>query len=586
MSLVNSEALFCAARARTGRDALRLYKASLGIAPDDEEGNKRAEEQFRALPLLLDPELREFCLRALGEARGPSVDEDIRFPSTIWVGGATHISDGHSFKGSIGEFVGMLHARARAIAPKQRGWVLEPTTTSIGRRVNADTKALHALFLDCDGSGEWTPLLTALGELDLAHVAYQSGGWSQTTPKWRVVLPLAKPFPTDSEAGQEAWKGFYRHARVVFGSVGALLGVGFDAATDTPCCPWFLTEKRAPSDPERRVVWRAGRALDAVGLLLALPEIPDEDARSENEPRAVTSTDLEDEQREKIVEALSAATARVSSNRRDLYLSLPGVLLDRGVPPDDVLEIIKEVSASYPRSHPDKHADNVHCAQTTINCWIGGRPVTRIGTLNTILPEIARAVDAVLPDPSRESLNAALLEILAEPQRRAAAAAVATLVGAAAPVSETASPTAKRKRRAKLDALGREIAPLIADLKKSKKSERQIEGFLFEKILDGACFGAADTSPEQLDGLANKAMHALGYHLPPDTTWKKVLDFAGRSLDFTRPKEVVVQWERSFYEGQGSRKRRKAKNDKKFLEETERTRSFFNELEQREKGIR
>ncbi len=257
------------------------------------------------------------------------------------------------------------------------------------------------LLLDCDGTGTWDQLLAVLMRHDYAFIAYQSGGWAPGTPKWRVVIPLSTSFDTSTETKQLAWKAVYNHARVVFGAVGGLLSVGFDPATETPCCPWFLTEKRNEADPLRQIVWRKGHSLDVLALTLALPAVDEvAPAAPVARPHLQTET-LSNDRFEEIVSALAAVTARVPANRRDLYMALPGVLLDRGLEADDVLAICETVSARYPRSHPEKHADNLHCAKTTVSKWDRDDRVTRIGTLNRIAPQIARTVDDVVPDPDR-----------------------------------------------------------------------------------------------------------------------------------------------------------------------------------------
>ena len=220
-------------------------------------------ETFHTLPLLLAPELRLLSWQALQQARGRMISTDALFTATIWIEyfdkqkqallkGAQATLGGIAFRRSLQDFVTLLNERGACVAPKRQGWVIEPTTNLDGHRTNASTMAMHALFLDCDGAGEWTTLLDALTQLDFCFVAYQSGGWSSTTPKWRVVLPLSTPFATVTEALREAWKSAYHHARVVFGSVAYLTGQGFDPATDTPACPWFLTEKRDEKDAPRQ----------------------------------------------------------------------------------------------------------------------------------------------------------------------------------------------------------------------------------------------------------------------------------------------------------------------------------------------
>jgi hypothetical protein len=323
----------------------------------------------------------------------------------IWARGATHVTGGWPLARSLLGFVSLLHERAQIVASKREGYVVEPTTNRDGQRTNASTLAMHALFLDCDGTGSWNSLLTALRDLNFAFVAYQSGGWTPHAEKWRIVLPLAQPFDVSDEKKREQWKVFYNHARVLFGSVAELRGVGFDPATDTPCCPWFLTERRNPDDLPRQVVSHlAGHRLDAMSMCIALPAMPEAEERPRTPHQLPTSTELSPARTEEIISALATATNDISSNRRDLYLTLPAVLRDKGLTRADVRSICETVSELYPRLHPEKHADNVHCIETTLNKWESDGKVTRIGTLNAVLPAVAKVVDALFPSAFAEAI--------------------------------------------------------------------------------------------------------------------------------------------------------------------------------------
>lgn len=391
--------LFAAARKAIDRSALRRYRQSRGITSATQD-TTAVDAEFVSMSPLRDEALRQMSIQVVDDARGRVIDASHPFPAVIWTGGAIDTNDGREFTGELQHFVRLLKERARATAPKREGWVIEPVTNKAGRRTNLCTTAMHALFLDCDGTGSWAPLLNVLNQHDYAYVAYQSGGWAADKPKWRVCLPLHRTHDTSTESGRRLWKTLYNHARVVFGAAGWLSNVGFDPATETPCCPWFLTEKRDEKDPERQVLWRAGHTIDLTAMALSLPDWEDDEQHddSDGEHAAAPRVALGDERTEEIVAALAAATARVPSGRRDIYMSLPGVLLDRGLSSDKVLEIIEEVSARYPRAHSDKHADNIHCAKTTIAKWEQDGTYTRIGTLQSVAPEVAAAVDDVLPN--------------------------------------------------------------------------------------------------------------------------------------------------------------------------------------------
>lgn len=368
---------------------------------------------------LLDENLRAYALHVLEAAKGPLITNETPFIFSLWMWGATHVgkeSPGLQRVISIRDFVALLAARSNEIAAKKKGWVVEPTTNSDGKRTNESTKAMHALFLDCDGAGAWDRLLGRLYEFGFAHIAYQSGGYTPEMPKWRIVLPLSNPFPTTNDIERAAWKSIYGACRTLIGAVGELSNVGFDARTDGVCIPWFLTEKRQPQDPTRLIAFHLGASLNLLKLAMLLPELEEHETHTYHEDDGEHSYQtLESARLEEIVSALATATANVPKGRRDLYLALPGVLLDRGLSPDDVLTVCESVSARYPRGTAEAHADNVRCARTTVAKFEKGEGnYTRIGTLNETWPEVATAIDRVLPNPAEEALRQATNDILRE----------------------------------------------------------------------------------------------------------------------------------------------------------------------------
>jgi hypothetical protein len=425
---------------------------------------------------------------------------------------------------------------------------------------------MHALFLDCDGRGEWDRLLYVLTRLKFAYIAYQSGGWSTTTPKWRAVLPLAAPFDTSDEVKREVWKQVYHYCRVVFGSLGGLLGEGFDPCTDTPCNPWFLTERRNIDDTLRQITWQPGHSLDLMALVLALPPLEINVQRSHDGPRTASEDGLADEKLAEVIDALSKATTSVPSNRHELYLALPGVLLDRGVSPDEVLAIIEAVSLNYPRTHTELHADNMHGAHTTIDKWKDGGHVTRIGELNSRWPAIAQAVDSVLPSVT-DLLAKSTAAMLDGPNATGTMASVTGLPALPA-----------KKRRRKLSELGKDILPIVASMKRSKNEKRRFAAKLVDRILDGETFQIEGTTPEQVDALVCLAVEALGFDLPT-RTWNEVLDLASvtlLSMDFTQDVARVTKAQLAFMKGQ--RKKREWVEKRRVEQQVaaQKTQNFFN----------
>lgn len=400
------EKIFLEIRNATDRKACEQWLKAQDINSDNAADIETAKQRWRALPFLLHPDLYSLALDALKEARGRIIDERERFHATIWPGGATDTHNGRAFLGRYADFVTLLHERAQRLAPKREGWVIEPTITTDGRRTNASTLSMHAMFLDCDGSGSWDKLIEVLTHLNFAFVAYQSGGWTPVSPKWRIVLPLSQPFNTRTKEAIATWKTLYGHARVVFGAVGTLIGEGFDPTTETPCIPWFMTERRAATDLPRQVIWRAGHSLDLMSLAMALPAI-EEEQKIASGPRNVKSLLLDAAKLEKIIDALTVAMSRHTSSRRDLYLALTGVLCDRGMA-DDAVDIIEEISLRVP-GEQNRHGEHVHCARTTVECFRAGKPHTQIGTLNERWPDVAAIIDEVLPNVLEQALRTLIL---------------------------------------------------------------------------------------------------------------------------------------------------------------------------------
>lgn len=559
------EELFLAAREATNRSALTRYKQAQGVDEDDAPAVRTAEDRFHELPLLLDPALCTFAYNALSEARGPLIYGSRRFPATLWLGGATDTEDGRDFLGDIAGVVKLLQERATKLAGKRDGWVIEPTTNVDGHRTNASTKAMHAVFLDCDSRGEWHQLLAALNQLNYCYIAYQSGGWTPTTPKWRIVLPLSEPFDTSDEAKRELWKIVYNHLRVVVGAVAGLRGEGFDPATETPCCPWFLTERRQEADPPREVHWYEGHALDLMALVMALPSVEVEQPQK-YAARAVETRGLSDEKLHQLIDTLARVTANVPSGRHDLYLALPGVLLDRGVPADEVLAIIEAVSASYPRVHHDKHKDNLHNAKTTIGKWESGGAVTRIGTLNERWPEIAQALDDVLPNPLNAALRASTDALIADKPAPTVSAPV------------TPENPSERKRRRRLGPLGKELVPMVRSMKQSAKGYLKRKGLLVERILDGESFEIKGATHEDVDNLVNDAMESIGYSCP-NATWQEVLDLANVtlcSMEFVQSGARVEASRQAFLKGQRTRRKKIKKQNAKIDEDRQHSGDLLN----------
>ena len=393
-------------------DAIRCGVRGRVIKAIVERGNTKAEAEATYVTTyqhLMDADIHNWSYLKLAEARATRIHRDTPFTSTWWTRGTYETRGGKKFEeivhphtASWFTFTEVLKARTAHIVQKELGWFVCPVVNTDGHCCNASTVSMHAVFLDCDAAGEWDTLLQRLNSLDYGYVAYQSGGWSPTTPKWRIVLPLATPFHVTTEEERDAWAKLYLTLRVVIGSVAWLGGEGFDSKTFPPKNCWYLTERRTPDAPPRRVIFREGFSLDHTQLLQHLPAIPHKTislpTTSKEHDSETESVPLNDDLLQEIVDALIPVTSNIPADRHLLYQHLAGTLLSRKVTPDDMRDIIEAVSLNYPRRNPKCHRDNLHGAETTIAKWEQGEPFTQIGELQKGWPEIADALDGVLPD--------------------------------------------------------------------------------------------------------------------------------------------------------------------------------------------
>ena len=146
--------------------------------------------------------------------------------------------------------------------------------------------------------------------------------------------------------------------------------------------------------------------------------------------------------------------------------------------------------------------------------------------------------------------------------------------GPAASVAATPPSSPKRKRKP-LGALGKEIKPLVANLKKSPNAVKRVSGALIERMLLGEPFGSENSTAKEIDEMVCSVARTLGFHLP-DATWGQVLDLGHvtlLSMDFTQSIDRVAAAAAAFLAGQQQRKKwngkQQAKNQKK-LEEGQR----------------
>jgi hypothetical protein len=559
MTLEQEQAFITAHRA-TCRGAAERFRKAGG-----------SDAAYRSQPFLRHPLVRSLAEEAVSAALGRELSERDTFPAMLWCGGATDTEGGYRFTGTIGDFVRrVLVARSVEIAPKRCGWVSTPTSNRDGRRVNASTTAMHALNLDCDGRGEWETLRESLDRIGLYHIFYQSGGYSPDCPKWHVLLPLCAPFDTSCHDKIEAWKDAYEAARVAFGALAGLCGEGFDPSVETPCVPVFLTERRSDEAPPRVVLSGGRRALDLTKLAAILPRPDRKAARAAEatgaEFAAGDRSELGQTRLSEIASALIPVTNDVPSGRRELYLALPGVLLRRGLHPDDVLAVVAEVSRAYPRPDSEKHKDNLHNARTTIGRWERGEPFTQIGRLSDLWPAVARALDAVLPDPLDQAARDMIEELSGAPVKTTPSERPEDLKTKARP-RVVASATGTSKVGDGGGGILRKIADLGEKNKKSEFGRTALSGYLIERLAKGLPLvteqDPSDLQDTSKEDIIDRTFRALGSGLPKSVPWQDVLKAATPSLlafdphGFFQSKERVEKAMQSFLYGRGGREKRK-----------------------------
>jgi hypothetical protein len=269
MPTVSEQEVFLHALRATDRQALNRFVAERGGAQDAERKAKLKAE-FNRLPLLADEGLRRMAYRAL------SVSAGLPVVATTWTEWASVNQNWGGRQWTMTwEHYGNRHMTwAQLVASKGEGPAYNPTSNATGFRNNANTLEMHALHLDADGVGDWTVLFQVLVGMGFAFLAHRSGGHTPELPKWRIILPLARPFRTEGEHGVLAWRTAYASARVIFGALAQLTGPGFDPATDGPHHPWFPAARRKVEHPMREVYQHHGATLDLHALLAQLPAQP------------------------------------------------------------------------------------------------------------------------------------------------------------------------------------------------------------------------------------------------------------------------------------------------------------------------
>lgn len=118
-----------------------------------------------------------------------------------------------------------------------------------------------------------------------------------------------------------------------------------------------------------------------------------------------------------VIDYIRPAVAAVGEGggRHMMYMALAGTLLDRGVDPQDLPRLIAELSVRAGVDDARLTQDRFRTAQSTIARCSAGETYSRIGVLAQHYPDVARALDEVLP-PTRPPGEEAVLRALCRTQ--------------------------------------------------------------------------------------------------------------------------------------------------------------------------
>jgi len=262
-------AAFARARFLSDRQAFNRFLREGRVDPTDKGAKEAARQAFGDLAPLRDPDVRALAVEALILARSMAP------VSTVWTvwPSVYQTACGWRLETDWASFCRWHSDQATQMNVKGEGCAWAPVMSIDGHRNNASVTAVTQAVLDADGQGEWDILLAELDRLGLAFLAHQTGGWTPTAPKWRVILPLATPFPIASQADVDRWRSSYATVKTALGSIAWLGTVGFDPATDAPSHAWYPGYRRDVSAPVRTGQYRDGWTLDIEKLVGVLPQL-------------------------------------------------------------------------------------------------------------------------------------------------------------------------------------------------------------------------------------------------------------------------------------------------------------------------
>jgi P4 family phage/plasmid primase-like protien len=260
----------------------------------------------------------------------------------------------------------------------------------------------------------------------------------RTRGGYRIVGRLEEPFVITDQTTTRAWSEIYV-------LVGASLHLRYGIRTDPKCRDWQHLQRcphalrttsdgkqvREPGvilgDTKNVGAWNLDAvdfpsALEHLRLLAADHKPWGEALRSLElatglDGEIVSSTRTPDEEDESayedVIDALLPPVMKVGEGggRHSMYLALSGVLYDRGVPGNVLPHVIGQISIRAGVDEARLTQDRIKGARSTVARAQAGGLHTRIGSLVTYYPEVAEALDRVLP-PKRAKSDEAILRAL------------------------------------------------------------------------------------------------------------------------------------------------------------------------------
>lgn len=197
-----------------------------------------------------------------------------------------------------------------------------------------------------------------------------------------VVDPTCKPWAWLFRAPRATRAGGMPEARQSFGDPAAI-GVWVHSAGDLE-----HEQKVAEQLPLKEPTWKNAVA-EYRRVLQAKNPLPRSRTRHTAPARPLSAPEHEE-----LALALSKPLSLVLDGRHRLYLALSGALLSRGVAPDVLPALVRRGAELAGDAEALRRAND---AASTARTWARGAPVIGYSTLRMEWPEVATALDALLP---------------------------------------------------------------------------------------------------------------------------------------------------------------------------------------------